>query len=304
MCLNTPSEYTSSTSITANTTLVAKYSDLANDIVKFGDYYDTLPTSNASPHIVSFDVTADSKVQAQEINKRGTGTVKFDDNTELTGFIQCQKVVFTLDETALVSIYATQTGSGKDRTTKLFKGEEEVASFAFGYDAKTTFTYYLEAGTYTVSIYENSNGNGTLANYYGIRVNKDYTAADVSLAFDAQYDANGTAATKLRFIGTIEGLSIASKEYKLIESITFTFDFNGDDDRACEVTQLYLSITTDDITKYTAADTNMYFVYQLNNINKKDYASKKLTDCKLTVVFTDGSSKTVKHDDITLPAFA
>ena len=182
---------------------------------------------------------------------------------------------------------ATAINPAEGASTLAFDGKSyEPRTFTFGVTKGTT--YYL-GGTNGVRIY-----------YASFEATDDI--ADVAtLSFDAQYDkADATAATKLRFIGTIEGL--AASNYANIYSITFTFDFNGTTDRKCAVTQLYLSITTDD-NKYEAADNKMYFVYQLDGI--RNYTdNQKLTNCKLTVVFTDGSSKTETHADIELPTFA
>lgn len=125
----------------------------------------------------------------------------------------------------------------------------------------------------------------------------------VQLSFNAQYnEVNAADSTKLRFMGKIAGISYDN--YANITSMQFTFTFKGLD-RVCAVTRLYKSITSngDEIDGFGLATNTMYVVYQLKNINKEAYKGQTLSNCKFTLTFSDGSTKSVSHDDITLPNF-
>ena len=165
-------------------------------------------------------------------------------------------------------------------------------------DSNNTYLYVNipSSGKY----YIGSSGDGGVNFFYlEFMPETTYVANDVTLTFDAQYNEEAAAdSTKLRFIGTIDG--IAYDDYANIDTMKFTFKFNGTD-RTVSVNRLYKSIKNGETAIKSAADDTMYVVYQLNNINKTAYQGKALTNCKFIVTFTDGSTVSVNRDDITLP---
>lgn len=173
------------------------------------------------------------------------------------------------------------------------KGDSAWDGTAASAYEQRTLTYAVEAGTYYLG---GDNGMRVFSVEF-----TPYISNDVTATFEAQYNAATDAdSTKLRFIGTIEG--IAYEDYANISSIQFTFTFN-EVDRICKVNKLYKAIENNGAAFKSAADNTMYVVYSLNNINKEAYKGLSLTNLKLTLTFSDGSTKTVAHDDIVLPEF-
>ena len=214
-------------------------------------------------------------------------------------------IKMSVDVPGKLNIICQSGSSTTDRTAKVFKND--TTEGIVGTVNAVAVNPYLqsvtiaEAGTY----YIGSSNSGV--NFYYIEFIPAQSATEladnVNLVFDAQYNgATAADSSKLRFIGTIDG--VAFDDYANISNMKFTFTFN-DVARECEVTKLYKSIKSGETTVKAATDDTMYVVYQLNNINKAAYQGKKLTNCKFTVTFEDGSSVSVPHDDITLPdAFA
>lgn len=154
----------------------------------------------------------------------------------------------------------------------------------------------LNAGTHTITKADTAN-----IGFIGLIYNN--IAKKVSATFDAQYNAKEDAdSTKLRFIATIEGISNEGEDYKKIASIAFTFDFNGAS-RVCNVSYVYKSIKNGTEDYYSAKENTLYAIYTLNNVNKEAYKGLTLSNLQLVITYTDGSSTTESHADITLPVF-
>lgn len=127
-------------------------------------------------------------------------------------------------------------------------------------------------------------------------------ADGATATFKAKYNAAPDAdSIKLRYIATIEGISYG--DYTNIASIAFTFKFITDEVRVCNVSYVYKSKKNGTEDYYSAKDNTLYAVYTLNNINKEAYKGKSLSNLQLVITFADGSSKTVAHENITLPEF-
>ncbi|MGM9970529.1 MAG: InlB B-repeat-containing protein [Anaeroplasma sp.] len=152
----------------------------------------------------------------------------------------------------------------------------------------------LNAGEHTIT-------KADTANVGFIGLIYDTISKDVTATFEAQYNAETDAdSTKLRFIGTIEGISY--DDYANITSVQFTYTFN-EVARTGKITSLYKSITNGGAEFKPAADNTLYVVYTLNNINKAAYNGLTLSNLQLVITFSDGSTTTVSHTDIVLPTF-
>ncbi len=232
------------------------------------------------------------------------GETSWDDRLYTGGNSTCNStkqervVTFETKTSGTLKIAATsQNNTATDRTVNLYNSSfEKTSQSAQIADSNNTYMYFdiPAAGTY----YLGSTGG---VNFFYMEFIPETTcvANDVTLTFDAQYNEEEAAdSTKLRFIGTIDG--IAYKDYANISSIKFTFKFKGTE-RTTSVNNLYKSIINGETTVKAAADNKMYVIYQLNNINKTAYQTEKLTDCKFIVTFTDGSTVSVNRADITLP---
>ncbi len=173
--------------------------------------------------------------------------------------------------------------------------------------AKDTNSYYTiftnnSSEDKTIYLYRKSGGNSKINEIIVsvIALDNDSIVDNTNLIFKTQYDASTAAASsKLRFIGYIQGISY--DDYANIESIQFSFTFNGKD-RVATVNNLYKSVKNGNDVILGAFDNAMYVVYTLRGINKEAYEGKALTNCKLTVNFVGGSSLEVAHDDVTLPS--
>ena len=192
---------------------------------------------------------------------------------------------------------SSQNNTTPERTVDLYNSSfAKTSQSAQIADSNNTYMYFdiPAAGTY----YLGSTG-GVNFFYLEFIPETSYTANDVTLTFETQYDEEEAAdSTKLRFVGTIKGVAYA--DYANIETIKFAFTFKGTE-RTVSVNNLYKSIVSGTKTIKAAADNTMYVIYQLNKINKAAYQGQKLTDCKFIITFTDGSTVSVNRDDITLP---
>ena len=208
-----------------------------------------------------------------------------------------RNIKFTAPFDGKLTLWVCSSNSG--RTMDIYQGSwggTSVLSYEFQSEDKNVFLV-KEVDIVKDAEYIIGGSNGYYI--YGLFVNETTLADDVKLTFDAQYNELAAAdSTKLRFIGTIDG--VAYSDYANITKMEFTFTFNGLN-RVCEVTKLYKSIKNGETTIKAAADDTMYVIYQLNNINKTAYAGKVLSNCTFKLTFADGSTKSVSHDDITLP---
>lgn len=205
-------------------------------------------------------------------------------------------VSFTVSNPGTLTVWA-KNGSDGSRTFGLYKdGDTSTAEDTASVSSLAEFTLDISAA----GTYELGSTAGSVYFYYISFEEEPTIADDVTLTFDAQYNELVAAdSTKLRFIGTIDG--VAYSDYANISKIEFSFTFNGKD-RTVEVSKLYKSIVNNETTIKAAGDNKMYVIYQLNNINKTAYQGLALTNCKFTVTFTDDSTVFIGHDDITLPA--
>jgi len=198
------------------------------------------------------------------------------------------------------------TSSGNSFSIKISDGiTSKTASHSFDKADNVYFTTWENDSESAVTIYIYRDGSQNCKiNEISVSVigtEGTTTADNSSLVFRAQYDATTEAnATKLRFIGMIQGINY--EDYGNITSIQFTFTFNGKN-RVCNVTKLYKSIKNNGSNLLVPFDNTMYVVYQLSNINKEAYKGQTLTNCEFTVTFNDESTLSVSHDDITLPNF-
>lgn len=204
-------------------------------------------------------------------------------------------ISLTVSKAGTLTVWA-KNGSSGSRTFALYEdGDTSKVEASASTSSLAGFTLEIsKAGTY-----ELGSADGSMWFYYISFEEEPTIADDVTLAFDAQYNELATAdSTKLRFIGTIDG--VAYSDYANISKIEFSFTFNGKG-RTVEVSRLYKSIVNNETTIKAAGDNKMYVIYQLNNINKTAYQGLALTNCKFTVTFTDDSTVFIEHADITLP---
>lgn len=280
-----------------------KYS-LSVDYIEYaGDYYgtsDLTDDSILSPTKYSFvpGGKTGNKFYQTAVKVGDLGTSKYAIKTG--GSVQSNggnSLYINLDKIGTFKIYA-RSGSNTARTIRFYEKESTNAVF----EASDSVTNDNTVQVVTVNVDATGEYNiGSNGGVYIYAIEFTPYVSDVTLNFEAQYDANNQAeATKIRFIGTIEGISYSNST--IISSIKFTFTFK-DKDRICVVNNLYKSITSGETIIKTSNDDTMYVIYQLNNINKTAYKGEKLTNCKLVVTLTDGSSVSFDRDDIILPDF-
>ncbi len=197
---------------------------------------------------------------------------------------------------------SSQNSTAFDRNVELYNSSyTKIASKAAQVSNSIGYNKYMYFDIPAADTYYIGTSAGINFFYLEFIPDTSYDANDVTLSFDAQYDAaTDTSATKLRFIGTIEG--IAYTDYAKIDTMEFRFTFNSTD-RTCATTSLYKSIVSGSTTVKATADNTMYTVFQLNNINKTAYKGLVLSNCAFVVTFVDGSTAIINHADITLPEF-
>lgn len=215
-----------------------------------------------------------------------SGYLMSDDNAKCT---------VTLKEAGEVTIYYKTTSNKK----------------TISVGSNTTSGYIKESGTgnFTVSNGENDKITFVKASGFSSIVftpaSTSSTIADsVSLTFNYQYDTSDeTKASKLRFIGTIDGIATATYTNEISDAY-FTMDFNKVNDRKLSCSKVYSSIKNGDEVLFAAGDTKMYVVFELRNINKSNYSGLEVSDLHFVVEFNDGSSKSVEKTAFNLPEFA
>ncbi len=226
-------------------------------------------------------------------------SIEVDSNNNKTGIVGAIGINIPSSKTygARITLIGQSTNSSTPRQIAIFNSSyEEVA---YGELLKGSVTLNVNAGgKYYL---------GTTSNNYQIcKLIVEYnteeeTSTGLTLAINAQFnEAEAADSTKLRFIGTIEGLTY--NEYAKIDSMEFVFTFNGTI-RNCEVTKLYKSIKNGDDVLFEEKAGTMYVIYQLNNINKEAYKKKTISNIKFVVKYTDGSQTIVTKEDIGLPEF-
>jgi hypothetical protein len=264
------------------------------------DLYGTYPNTISNQMVVNgtiFTIYADS---SKTVTLDNTKITLSDGSTEILGRVKLggtadfdtplRVIGFTAPNNGTINVEFVSGSSNKSRNLILKDSAgTQIASVSnsSGSDAvllsanvEKGKTYYIGSGDSGINI----------GKVEFVVASTSEIADSVTLAFNKQFDEDGSKATKLRFIGTIEGLAPA--DYKKIHSITFTFTFNNKP-RTCEVTELYKSITG--IDGFAAANNKLYFVYQLDHVNREEYKKLSLTNCKLTVVFIDDSSKELTY---------
>lgn len=116
----------------------------------------------------------------------------------------------------------------------------------------------------------------------------------VNSSISCQYDkTDALQADAVRFIGTIKGLS-ATNDYAKLTDATFSFKVDGSlKTKSCS--RIYKSVSAYD---FAAGTYNLYVVLNISNVSNN--IGKNITDLKLTLTFSDGTTKEVTHDSFTL----
>lgn len=291
-------EYTSSSEITSNITLIAKYTELKNDLVVFGNYTTGLSSSSqtTAAHNIIDGVDASGNSNKKIGAKAYTiGDVQFNGTSNSDTFIQCGEITFTLAKTSMVTLYATQTGnkSTNNATTYVINASTNATVMdTFRFDLKdsdsttliTAHSITLPAGTYKTV-------QSGLQNWYGIRVNQDIIAADTTASVFAEM--NNTTGT-LRFVGKLTGVTNLDN----IASIELVLKKDG----VATNSKIYLTTCYTSVTGTTqdcaAANGTYYVIFRLNNANSLATGTK--ISKELIITFTDGSTTTSNASEITM----
>ncbi len=275
-------EYTSTTQITEDTLLVAKYDELANDILKFEDYNAKLSDKST---VTSFTIY--EGFIASDSVKKGSQAYSFANGDSLTGYIQSKNIEFALSKPAYITFYGTQTNNSNTRVTSLSKNDTKLKEFTF--DKKTdgtkaVYTFYLNEGSYKL---ETPDG---VVNYYGIRINQNLKGNSTASVFAEK----NTAGDKLRFVGTITGIT----DLASVEKIELILGKNGTlAKNPINLTKCYTSVEGSSQT-CAAADGTYYTIFRLSGIDKLAAGTKISKQLKVT--FTDGSTTISDSSEITL----
>lgn len=119
-------------------------------------------------------------------------------------------------------------------------------------------------------------------------------ADSVTTALYKQFDKN-TNPTMLRLMGKIEGIAYA--DYENISNVLMEFDFNNGTtttSKSAYCYKLYKSIKTLDGSLDADEDgKTMYVVLTISGLEK--YSSMSFTNVKMTITFSDGSTKEATH---------
>lgn len=215
------------------------------------------------------------------------------------GVSQTQKgIKFTAPENGIISVSMTTAGTGA-RSAKMINtsGTSIIASKgnvdwtkeeATAYEVRT-ITYNVDKGTTYV-----------LGGTDGMRIFSVDFEANPSATFLAQYDtSDATNATKIRFVAVLDNIT----DVTTIDTVKFTLTYKGTE-KTFACTQLYRAVTSLGTTGDYAAKENRYFaVYTIagDNIAAAIGANETLSNLKLTITFTDGTTEVVtQHADITL----
>ncbi len=275
-------EYTSSTEINGDLSLVAKFNELKNDLVVFGDY--TTGLSDVKGEEITDEYTIiDGIVATGSSNKKfgsksyTIGDVSFNGTTNSNKFIQCGELSFTLTNTSMVTFYGTQTNDSNAKTTHVINtttNETVMSNFVVSTkvsdssNVRDSFSVTLPAGTYKTV-------QSGLLNWYGIRVNQDIKAADTTVTVDADKSTDGDT---IRFMGTLAGITDVDN----IDSIQLLLSKDGvKAKKDIYFTTVYRSVKG----KYAAADNTYYVIFALKDV--KDVIGTFNFDVKVS--FTDGS---------------
>ena len=284
-------EYNSNTAITADTTLVAKYTDVANDLVKFEDYNSGLDTEAKVGSYDLFDGVSAISASGKTDVKKGTAAYTFNDGTSLSGYVQGNKIQFVLTAKSYVYIYVTETGE-QDRLVAIKNGDETIAKFQPNKKVngtKDVFGYEFDAGTYTLECIAGATSTSGVMNYYGIKVCQNTQTVNTATVF-AEKNSAGTA---LRFVGALTGVS----DLKKVSKIELLLAKDGVAANPIELTSCYTSV--DGTSKTCDSDTNKYYViFRLNGINKLAEGTKISKQLKIT--FTDNKVIYTAVSEITL----
>lgn len=222
------------------------------------------------------------KISGNTATNKGSAT--FNGETYTTVLKMESTTSFTFTLTNVADIYIVFTSADKQNC--------KIDGTKYTAETNGVLVKNLVAGEHSIT-------KGDTANVAFVGVVYNKMSNNVTGTFEAQYNAETAAdSTKLRFIGTIAGVSDTAN----IASIQFKFTFNGTD-RTGNVTSLYTSINSGEAVIKAAADNTYYVVYTLNNINKEAYKGLELSNLELVITFTDGSTVTAVHDSITLPEF-
>ena len=187
------------------------------------------------------------------------------------------------------------SGGGSSRNIKFTDGtdvlEPTSGSVAVGTIEGARYTpveivYAVEEGT----TYYLGGDNGVRIYYISFEAAPAKVADSVTATLYKQFD-NDTNPTKVRLIGKIEG--IAPADYANIENVLMEFDFNGTHKSAyCH--KLYRSVATLD-NSLVAGDNTMYVVLTIGGLDK--YDTRSFTTVKMTITFSDDSTKVATHDN-------
>lgn len=288
-------EYTQTSTITANTTLVAKFTELKNDLVVFGDYTTGLSTTATTATHNFIDGVDASGSSNKKIGEKSytIGDVAFNGTANSNTFVQCGEITFTLSSTSMVTFYATQTGNKdtNNATTYVINTATNATvmeSFRFDLkasDSSTLITAYsvtLPAGTYKTV-------QSGLQNWYGIRVNQDIKAIGTTASVFAEKNAAGDT---LRFVGTLTGITSLDD----ISSVELVLKKGGvASKKQIFLTTCYTSVTGTSQT-CAQADNTYYVIYRLNGIKEVTGSFTK----QLVITFTDGSTTSSEVTDFSL----
>ena len=163
---------------------------------------------------------------------------------------------------------------------------------------KFTFNIY-EAGTYYIGsdTVENDNDKAAVGgiNIYKVTFTEyDFIDSTVTATLYKQFDKDSNP-TMLRLMGKIEGIAYA--DYAKISNVLMEFDFyNGTNtsSKSAYCYKLYKSINTlDDSLGADEDGKTMYVVLTISGLEK--YQTKSFTNVKMTITFSDGSTKEATH---------
>ena len=136
------------------------------------------------------------------------------------------------------------------------------------------------------------------------RDNKEFRLTSISSKISERVTAtlykqfdDDTTPTMVRLMGKIEGIAYA--DYANISNVLMEFDFNNGTtttSKSAYCYKLYKSIATLDGTLGTDANgKTMYVVLAINGLDK--YETRSFTNVKMTITFSDGSTKDATHAD-------
>jgi len=182
-------------------------------------------------------------------------------------------ISFKLENTTTITLTFDDSNLGSSNKIKI-----DDASYAV---PTTKLTLVLGSGLHTIK-----------------RDNKEFRLASISSKISESITAtlykqfdDDDAPTMVRLMGKIEGIAYA--DYANISNVLMEFEFNGSS-KSAYCYGLYKSIATLDNSLGASSDgKTMYVVLTITGLEK--YDSKSFTNVKMTITFSDGSTKEATH---------